>query len=85
MCVLLEIVFPSAIGRSQSEFWNFSERIRVNMLTTSGLELGTSMPIVPRPGIGAIILIPRAERLNAMSSSRFLIFEIRMPGAGTIS
>jgi len=51
----------------------------------SGLELGTSMPIVPFPGIGAIIRIPNALRLKAISSSRFLIFEIRTPGAGTIS
>ena len=51
----------------------------------SGLELGTSMPMVPRPGMGAMIRIPRAAKLRAMSSSRFLIFEMRIPGAGTIS
>ena len=55
------------------------------MLTTSGLELGTSMPIVPLPGMGAMIRMPNAAKLSAMSSSRFLIFEIRIPGAGTIS
>jgi len=32
--------------------------------------LGTSMPIVPLPGMGAIILIPSAARLNEISSSR---------------
>jgi hypothetical protein len=47
--------------------------------------LGTSIPIVPLPGIGAIILMPSAERLRAISSSRFLIFEILTPGAGFIS
>ncbi|MNY29921.1 hypothetical protein D3C86_1639960 [compost metagenome] len=41
--------------------------------------------MVPLPGIGAIIRIPNAARLNAISSSRFLIFEIRTPGAGIIS
>jgi hypothetical protein len=41
--------------------------------------------MVPLPGMGAMILIPRAERLSAMSSSRFLILDIRTPGAGTIS
>jgi hypothetical protein len=46
---------------------------------------GTSIPIVPFPGIGAIILIPKADRDNAMSSSRFLIFEILTPASGTIS
>ena len=51
----------------------------------SGLEFGTSIPMVPFPGIGAIILIPSALRLKAISSSRFLIFDILTPGAGTIS
>ena len=43
------------------------------------------MPIVPFPGIGAIILIPRAERDNAISSSRFLILDILTPASGIIS
>ena len=38
--------------------------------------LGTSIPIVPLPGMGAIILIPSAARLNEISSSRFLILDI---------
>ena len=46
---------------------------------------GTSIPIVPFPGIGAIILVPNAERDRAMSSSRFLILEILIPASGTIS
>ena len=41
--------------------------------------------MVPLPGIGAIIRMPKAERLRAISSSKFLIFEIRTPGAGIIS
>jgi hypothetical protein len=55
------------------------------MATISGFALGTSIPIVPFPGIGAIILIPCAAKLKAMSSDRFLILEILIPGAGTIS
>ena len=55
------------------------------MLTTSLLMLGTSMPMVPLPGIGAIIRMPNAAKLNAISSSRFLILLIRTPGAGMIS
>ena len=43
------------------------------------------MPIVPFPGIGAIILIPRAESDKAISSSRFFIFEILTPASGIIS
>ena len=46
---------------------------------------GTSIPIVPFPGIGAIILIPNADKESAISSSKFLIFEIRIPASGTIS
>ena len=56
-----------------------------NIETTFLSLFGTSIPIVPLPGIGAMIRIPRAERLSAISSSRFLILEIRTPGAGTIS
>ena len=47
--------------------------------------LGTSIPMVPRPGIGAMIRIPNAESERAMSSSKFLIFEIRTPASGMIS
>ena len=43
------------------------------------------MPIVPLPGMGAMILIPRAESDNAISSSKFLIFEILTPASGMIS
>ena len=50
-----------------------------------GLLLGTSIPIVPFPGMGAMIRIPKADSESAISSSRFLIFEIRIPAAGTIS
>ena len=47
--------------------------------------LGTSIPIVPFPGIGAIILIPNADKESAISSSKFLILEILIPASGTIS
>ena len=53
--------------------------------TTDGFLFGTSIPIVPFPGIGAIILIPRADKESAISSSKFLIFEILTPASGTIS
>ena len=35
---------------------------------------GTSIPIVPFPGIGAIILIPNAANDKAMSSSKIFNF-----------
>ncbi len=43
------------------------------------------MPMVPLPGIGAIIRIPSAAKLSAISSSKFLIFEILIPASGIIS
>ena len=83
--VSLEIVLPKAIGNSIFEFWNLSEAISFFIETIWGLELGTSIPIVPFPGIGAMILIPKAAKLSAISSSKFLILLIRTPGAGMIS
>ena len=53
--------------------------------TIRGFLLGTSIPMVPRPGIGAIIRIPNALRDKAISSSRFFIFEILTPASGMIS
>ena len=50
-----------------------------------GLLFGTSIPMVPFPGRGAIIRIPKAAKLRAISFSKPFIFEIRTPGAGTIS
>ena len=55
------------------------------MLTICGLLFGTSIPMVPFPGIGAMIRMPSAAKLKAISSSKFFIFEIRTPGAGIIS
>ena len=41
--------------------------------------------MVPLPGIGAMMRIPRALKLSAMSSSSDLILLIRIPASGTIS
>ena len=79
------MVLPITIGSSPSKCWNLSEAISERIETISGLEFGTSIPMVPFPGIGAMIRMPKADKLKAMSSSRFLIFEMRTPGAGTIS
>ena len=83
--VSLLIVLPKAIGNSISAFWNFCEDITDFIDTIVGLLFGTSIPTVPFPGIGAIILIPSAESDKAISSSKFLILEILIPAAGTIS
>ena len=79
------MVFPMAMGSSISAFWKRCEAITERMETMLGFWLGTSIPTVPFPGIGAMIRIPRAESDKAISSSRFLIFEMRTPAAGTIS
>jgi len=83
--VSFEMVFPRATGNSAVDSRNFFDPRIDFMDTTSGFWLGTSIPMVPLPGIGAMMRMPRAERLRAISSSRFLIFTIRIPGAGTIS
>ena len=79
------MVLPMAHGKAYFEVWNFSELSTLFIETVSGLLFGTSMPMVPLPGIGAMIRMPKAAKLKAMSSSRFLIFEILTPAAGTIS
>ncbi|OPZ40056.1 MAG: hypothetical protein BWY95_02772 [Bacteroidetes bacterium ADurb.BinA104] len=79
------MVLPSATGSSILLSANL-RLLRIDSIDTmTGLALGTSIPMVPLPGIGAIIRIPSAERLNAMSASRLRIFDILTPGAGVIS
>ena len=79
------MVFPRAIGSSIFVSWNLRELRILSIETIFGLALGTSIPIAPLPGIGAIIRMPSADKLNAMSSSSPLIREILTPSAGVIS
>ena len=51
----------------------WSEDNNVFMLTSVLRAFGTSIPIVPLPGMGAMMRMPRAAGLSAISSSRFLI------------
>ena len=81
----LVMVFPNAKGSSIFVSLNFLELRILSMETICGLLFGTSIPIVPLPGIGAMIRIPSAERLKAISSSKFRILEMRTPSAGVIS
>ena len=81
----LVMVFPKAKGSSIVLFLNFTVSRILLMETICGLVFGTSIPMVPLPGIGAMIRMPRAERLRAISSSRLRILEIRTPSAGVIS
>ena len=79
------IVRPKATGRSYLLSINFRELMTDCIETICGSLLGTSMPIVPLPGMGAMMRIPSAERFSAMSSSRLRILEMRTPCAGTTS
>ena len=79
------MVLPNTIGRSYLDSWNFLLPITLCPETIFGFLFGTSIPIVPLPGIGAMIRIPSAERLNAISSSKPRILEIRTPCSGVIS
>ena len=79
------IVLPNASGSSMSDSWNFLEFSMLSIETIFGFLFGTSIPMVPLPGIGAMIRVERAARLSAMSSSRVFILEMRTPGAGVIS
>ena len=65
--------------------WNFFELSTDSIDTILAFALGTSMPTVPFPGIGAIMRMPSAERLSAISSSSERILVIRTPGASVIS
>ena len=79
------IVLPKAKGNSIFVSLNFLEFKMLSIDTICGFLLGTSIPIVPFPGMGAMMRIPSAERLRAISSSKLRILEIRTPSAGVIS
>ena len=85
MNISFVIVFPTAIGKSIVVSWKRFEFNTLSMDTMFCFLLGTSIPIVPFPGIGAMIRMPKAAKLKAMSSSRFLILEILTPSSGVIS
>ena len=53
--------------------------------TVCGLELGTSIPIVPWPGMGAMIRTPSLLSPMAISSSIALMRETLMPESGMTS
>ena len=78
-------VHPRHMGSFALVSWNALEASTCRMGTVCGSRLGTSMPMVPRPGMGAMMRMPRAARLSAMSSSRFFTLETRVPSTGTIS
>ncbi len=79
------MVLPKATGSSNVVSWNFL-LFRIELIgTMRELAFGTSIPIVPFPGIGAMMRMPNAERLKAISSSKFRMRLMRTPSAGVIS
>ena len=78
-------VQPRHIGSLARLSWKAFDPSTSRMGTTCGSRLGTSMPMVPLPGMGAMMRMPRAARLSAMSSSRPRILLTRTPSCGTIS
>ncbi len=81
----LVIVLPIAIGSSAFDDWKASDDRILRMLTICGSLLGTSIPMVPLPGTGAMILIPSAARLSCRSSPRVFTERVRVPASGIIS
>ena len=79
------MVLPIAQGKSIVVSWNFFEFKIDSIDTMLGFVFGTSIPIVPFPGIGAMIRMPNADNESAISSSRLRIFDILIPAAGVIS
>jgi len=79
------IVRPRARGISNLDSMNAFDAIRDRIETISGFLFGTSIPTVPLPGIGAMILMPIAERLSAISSSSDLMRASFTPRSGIIS
>ena len=77
---------PITTGSSAFDSWKRSDRTAEYIDTTCLLRFGTSMPIVPRPGIGAMMRMPdSALRLWAMSFWRPCILAILTPCFCTIS
>ena len=79
------MVLPRARGSSYFVSRNFCVLMTLSIDTIFAFLFGTSMPMVPFPGIGAIMRMPNALRESAMSSSRFRIRAMRTPWAGFIS
>ena len=78
---------PAELEANKNQIINTLKNYDINIQKISATvgPTVTLYEMVPLPGIGAMIRIPSAARLNAISSSRFLILEIRTPAAGTIS
>ena len=79
------MVLPKATGNSKVDSWNLRVLMMLSIDTMWGFLLGTSIPMVPLPGMGAMMRMPSAANESAMSSSRLRILLMRTPGAGVNS
>ena len=79
------IVFPMARGRSAFASRNAVELITLRIVTSDRWEFGISTPTADFPGMGAMMRIPFAASLSAMSFSRLTMLLILTPLAGTSS
>ena len=81
------MVEPMAKGRFflTTASRNFDDESTERIDTVCGSRLGTSIPTVPAPGMGAMMRMPKAERLRAISFSKRCICAMRTPSAGTTS
>ena len=80
-----EIVVPIAIGNFIYTPDIFLMQGQISSTLFEDPDSGLLYRQTPLPGIGAIMRIPYAARLRAMSSSNLLIVAIRTPSAGNIS
>lgn len=80
-----DIVFPSAIGILDVEFW-YSLEDSISLKDTLSFKVfATSIPITDFPGIGASILISDDARAKDKSSARFTILLTLTPKSGCSS
>ena len=81
------MVFPIPTGSSIFSCCslNFLEARILRIDTVWGTEFGTSIPMVPSPGMGAMIRTPSLFRLMAISSSIVLMRDTLIPESGMTS
>ena len=66
----LVMVLPSAMGNSKVDSWNFLVLIILSIDTMRGFLLGTSIPMVPLPGMGAM------QDARAESERAYVVLEV---------
>ena len=81
----LVMVLSECHRQVERGFWNFL-LVRMELMgTMCGFAFGTSIPMVPLPGIGAMIRYPVPKDSGRCRPPGYGFFEIRTPSAGVIS